>query len=69
MEKKEINIPAKMCYSHLGGKLGNLLMEAFIDKGWIAHEKGTAKNYYVTPKGEKEFSKLGVDLTQIERKT
>lgn len=58
--------PAKTCYSHLGGKLGMLLLEQFIAKGWIAKEKASDKNYYITPAGEKEFAKLGVDVSLIK---
>ncbi|MEL1242913.1 ArsR family transcriptional regulator [Flavobacterium sp. DGU11] len=58
--------PAKTCYSHLGGKLGALLLEQFIEKGWIAKEEQSAKHYFITAKGEKEFEKLGVDLSQIK---
>jgi len=28
--------PAKLCYEHIGGKLGQLLLEALIVKGWLA---------------------------------
>lgn len=31
--------PAKLCYEHLGGKLGQLLKETFIEKNWIAKKK------------------------------
>lgn len=58
--------PAKTCYSHLGGKLGTLLLEQFIEKQWIAKEKRGDKHYYITPLGEKEFAKLGIDLSQIK---
>lgn len=58
--------PAKTCYSHLGGKLGTLLLEQFIEKGWIAKEQASDKQYYITSKGEKEFTKLGVDLSLIK---
>lgn len=58
--------PAKTCYSHLGGKLGTLLLEQFIEKQWIAKEKPGDKHYYITPLGEKEFAKLGIDLSQIK---
>jgi predicted transcriptional regulator len=59
--------PAKTCYSHLGGKLGALLLEQFIEKGWIAKEQDLDKNYYITAKGEEEFAKLGVDLSEIKK--
>jgi hypothetical protein len=29
---------AKTCYEHIGGKLGQLLLEQFVEKGWIAKE-------------------------------
>ena len=59
-------LPAKICYSHIGGKLGLLLLEKFVEKGWIEKENPKAKHFYITDKGQKEFSKLGVDLTQIK---
>jgi hypothetical protein len=59
-------LPAKVCYSHIGGKLGALLMEAFHDKGWIARHKATDKHFYITEVGMKEFRKLGIDLSEIK---
>ncbi len=56
---------AKLCYEHIGGKLGNLLLEQFVDKGWLAKEHLTDKNFYITEKGTKEFKKLGIDLSLI----
>lgn len=58
--------PAKLCYEHIGGKLGNLLLEQFIIKGWLAKENSSDKNFYITEMGEVEFTKLGIDLTQIK---
>ena len=69
MEKlKSEPLPAKTCYSHLGGKLGTLLVEAFIEGGWIGKEKTTGKHFFITEKGEKEFTELGIDLSQIPTK-
>lgn len=65
---KSCPLPAKTCYSHLGGKLGQLLMENFIEKGWIGKENTTDKHFFITEKGEKEFTKLGIDLSQIPTK-
>jgi hypothetical protein len=64
--KPKDTLPAKTCFSHLGGKLGMLLMESFIEKGWIAKKQITDKHFYITEKGKKEFNKLGVDLTLIK---
>ncbi len=61
---KEIK-PVKLCYEHIGGKLGMLLMECFIEKGWIM-KTDEEKLFYITDKGQKEFTKLGIDLSQIK---
>jgi len=66
MATQNDRIPAKMYFSHIGGKLGTLVMEAFIDKGWIAKKNPEDKNFYVTEIGKKEFARLGLDLTQIK---
>lgn len=58
--------PAKTCYSHLGGKLGTMLMETFIEKGWIQKTNPADKHFFITEKGQKEFTKLGLDMTQIK---
>jgi hypothetical protein len=65
MAKQTDQIPAKMCYSHIGGKLGTLLMETFLDKGWLKKNADDDKHFHVTSKGETEFKKLGVDVSQI----
>jgi hypothetical protein len=66
MMESQDNIPAKMCYSHLGGKLGNLLLENFVEKGWLAKRTATAKHLSVTKKGMAGFKKLGIDLSKIK---
>lgn len=67
MEKLNEHRPAKTCFSHIGGKLGMLLMEQFIEKGWIVKENSNAKHFYITEIGEREFAKLGVDISQIKQ--
>lgn len=57
--------PAKSCYNHIGGKLGELLMEQFVAKEWIAKEVSADKHFYITEKGEREFANLGIDLSRI----
>lgn len=66
MDRLNDRKPAKKCYEHIGGKLGQLLLEQFIDKGWITKDNFTDRHYYITVKGEKEFTKLGVDLSKIK---
>lgn len=58
--------PAKTCYEHIGGKLGQLLLEQFVEKGWIAKGNPADRHYYITEKGQEEFTKLGLDLSQIK---
>jgi hypothetical protein len=38
MKNKLFEKTAKLCYEHIGGKLGSLLLEQFIEKGWLAKE-------------------------------
>jgi len=66
MNKEAKVKPAKTCFGHIGGKLGILLMAAFEEKGWIAKQTPADKHFYITEKGEKEFAKLGIDLSQIK---
>jgi hypothetical protein len=66
MEKSTKQKPAKLCYEHIGGKLGQLLAETFTDKGWIAKNNPTDKHFYITDLGQKEFEKLGVDIGKIK---
>lgn len=65
LANKEI-ISAKACYEHLGGKLGQLLMNAFIENNWIAKENPSDKHFYVTDLGKKQFAEIGVNLLEIK---
>ncbi|UWY27939.1 ArsR family transcriptional regulator [Flavobacterium sp. TR2] len=69
MDTKNTIKPAKKCYSHIGGKLGELLLETFAEKNWIAKNAPSDKHFYITELGEKEFAKLGVDLSKIKSET
>lgn len=59
-------LPAKLCYSHLGGKLGSLLLEQFIAKGWLDKEPGTDRRYFITESGIEAFTQIGIDLSVIK---
>ncbi|KRD12641.1 ArsR family transcriptional regulator [Flavobacterium sp. Root901] len=65
-EKPPKQKPAKTCYEHIGGKLGQLLAITFAEKGWIAKKNPNDKHFYITDLGEKEFTKLGIDISQIK---
>jgi hypothetical protein len=67
MSKQTEILPAKMCYTHIGGKLGTLLMESFLDKGWLSKNNPGDDHFHITEKGKKEFAKLGIDLSQIKQ--
>ena len=64
MEKKEDSLIIKSCYSHIGGKFGLALTDQFIKLGWIVKDEGT-RNFLITRKGLKEFTKLGVNVNDI----
>ena len=66
MIKVDAAKPAKLCYEHIGGKLGSLLLKKFLEKGWLEKMNATDKNFYITVKGEHEFAKLGIDLSEIK---
>jgi len=66
MSKSNDRKPAKICYEHIGGKLGQLLLEQFVDKGWIAKDSPADRNYYITEQGQIEFTKLGLNLSLIK---
>ena len=55
-----------MCYEHIGGKLGRLLAVNFAEKGWIAKKNPADKHFYIIDLGEKELTKLGIDISQIK---
>ncbi|HVI46563.1 MAG TPA: hypothetical protein VM802_16925 [Chitinophaga sp.] len=64
--EKDIKKPVKFCYSHIGGKLGQLLTDNFIEKGWIARDPDSEKHYYLTEAGEKGLKKMGIDTSAIK---
>ncbi len=66
MNKISESKPAKLCYEHLGGKLGALLLEQFLIKGWLKKTVSGGKDFQITEKGALEFMKLGVDLSLIK---
>jgi predicted transcriptional regulator len=65
MEKMSERKSAKLCYEHIGGKLGSLLLEQFVVNGWLAKNEMKDKHFHITEKGTQEFSKLGIDLTKL----
>lgn len=62
-------IPVKLCYSHIGGRLGSIMTEHYIEKGWIKQSADNERLYYVTAKGKKIFTEMGIDLSLIPEET
>lgn len=53
----------RTCYDHLAGKVGVLINESLLKKGFLKH----AHNIYeVTTKGEKFFSLLQIDIEKLK---
>ena len=67
MDKKII--PAKLCYSHIGGRLGSLLAEHYIKSGWIKKVEDNERLFYITAKGKKIFNEMGIDLSLLQEET
>lgn len=46
----------RLRYTQMGGKLGGLLTEILIGKGWIKRSQENEKDCYITEKGKKIFT-------------
>jgi DNA-binding transcriptional ArsR family regulator len=57
---------ARMCYDHLAGAVGVALTEALIGRGLILDRDG---GYLLGPSGPAGFREIGVDVSQLERRT
>lgn len=53
---------ARYCYDHLAGSLGTGLLALWLRKGWLV-AGGDDKQLDLTPRGQKAFDALGVDVT------
>ncbi len=69
MEKYSKKIPAKTCYDHMGGKPVKVLMQSFIGNGWIEKQSKSDKHFVITAVGEKQFKKMGIDITLIKEES
>ncbi len=58
--KQEKRLTGRKCYDHLGGRLGAMLLELYLQNGWIVLEEGKSTVYAVTPKGEEAFGQMGL---------
>ena len=46
-----------------------MLTELYLEKGWIKQTEENERMYYITPKGKKSFTDMGVDLSLIPEET
>ena len=60
--KSSQSIKGRKCYDHLGGKLGERLLNRLLELEWLKLEEGKSTVYEVTEKGYEELTKLGIDL-------
>lgn len=54
---------AKICYTHLGGKLGGLFLDYLIKEKWLVKDEPTGESYRLSDKGVAELLKAGIDIT------
>lgn len=54
---------ARVCYDHLAGERGVMLMQALADRGWITDPESPA----LTPSAHAPLSVLGIDVAALER--
>ena len=55
---------ARSCYGHLAGVLGVDLCRCFVDNGWVRAEEGDGHEYPLTPSGQEQMRKLGIELSE-----
>ena len=60
-EKKRVM--ANDCYHHLGGHLGEVVMERVLEQGWL-EETGNGR-YRITPEGVKGSAEWGIDVKPL----
>jgi DNA-binding transcriptional ArsR family regulator len=53
---------ARTCYDHLAGVAGVQLLDALLERGWLAAEDGARPRYRLTPEGEAALRARGVNL-------
>jgi len=53
---------ARVCYDHLAGRLGVAVTDALVARGVVRAE---ATEFRVTPRGERFFDGLGIDVTAL----
>ncbi len=58
---------ARTCYDHLAGVAGVRLLDALLERGWLATEDGPRPRYHLTPSGDAALRARGVDLNRAKQ--
>lgn len=61
---------ARVCYAHLGGTLGNALLEALLHRKLLELDTSLSKliyDYRVTLEGAEVLREFGIDVTRLQR--
>lgn len=61
----------RLCYGHLGGTLGSVLLEALLTQGLlepIAAPFNSVYDYRVTAEGAEMLSRFGIDVTRLQKR-
>ena len=59
---------ARFCYDHLAGSLGTSLLAMLLRKRWLEDGAGHARQFQLTPAGEKAMAAFGLDLPALRGK-
>ncbi len=57
---------ARTCYDHLAGVAGVRLLDALLERGWLATEDRPRPRYHLTPAGDAALRARGVALDQAK---
>jgi len=63
MKNNELTpLKARVCYGHLGGTLGERILQRFIELAWLERDGEKATVYTLTEEGRKQLTGLGINI-------
>ena len=68
-DPKGVEAAGRLCYDHLGGPFGHMLLEALLERKVLepAPSVGHGRDYRVTTEGRGVLAELGLDLIGLEK--
>ncbi len=68
-DSKGVEAAGRLCYDHLGGPLGHMLLKALLERRVLeaAPSVGYSRDYRVTTEGSSVLAELGLDLIGLEK--